>query len=63
MGLVLSSGVAALKTVPFFVSMLYIMALGTGGIKPCVSTFGADQVSPPLPPLPSTALLAFQLPC
>lgn len=22
----------------------YLIAVGTGGIKPCVSTFGADQV-------------------
>ncbi|XP_074294289.1 protein NRT1/ PTR FAMILY 8.3-like isoform X2 [Silene latifolia] len=26
-----------------FFGGLYLMALGTGGIKPCVSTFGADQ--------------------
>ncbi|ESQ29204.1 hypothetical protein EUTSA_v10023384mg [Eutrema salsugineum] len=26
-----------------FFSGLYLMALGTGGIKPCVSSFGADQ--------------------
>lgn len=25
--------------------MMYMIALGTGGIKPCVSTFGADQFS------------------
>ncbi|KAL4579570.1 hypothetical protein LXL04_015722 [Taraxacum kok-saghyz] len=27
----------------FFFSGLYLIALGTGGIKPCVSSFGADQ--------------------
>ncbi|KAK3031377.1 hypothetical protein RJ639_036085 [Escallonia herrerae] len=26
-----------------FFAALYLIALGTGGIKPCVSTFGADQ--------------------
>ncbi|KAL9245952.1 hypothetical protein vseg_019545 [Gypsophila vaccaria] len=30
------------KNVVFFVG-LYLMALGTGGIKPCVPAFGADQ--------------------
>lgn len=30
------------QTSVFFLS-LYIIALGTGGIKPCVSSFGADQ--------------------
>ncbi|KAJ8493892.1 hypothetical protein OPV22_015613 [Ensete ventricosum] len=30
------------QSAAFFVS-LYIIALGTGGIKPCVSSFGADQ--------------------
>lgn len=24
---------------------LTLIAIGTGGIKPCVSTFGADQIS------------------
>uniref|UniRef100_A0A7N0T2Y3 Peptide transporter 1 n=2 Tax=Kalanchoe fedtschenkoi TaxID=63787 RepID=A0A7N0T2Y3_KALFE len=31
-----------LQTAAFFVG-LYLIALGTGGIKPCVSSFGADQ--------------------
>lgn len=31
-----------LQTSVFFVG-LYMIALGTGGIKPCVSSFGADQ--------------------
>ncbi|GAA0158880.1 transporter [Lithospermum erythrorhizon] len=26
-----------------FITGLYLVALGTGGIKPCVSSFGADQ--------------------
>lgn len=30
------------QTTVFFVG-LYLIALGTGGIKPCVSSFGADQ--------------------
>ncbi|KAJ6362903.1 hypothetical protein OIU78_003150 [Salix suchowensis] len=30
------------QTAAFFVA-LYFIALGTGGIKPCVSSFGADQ--------------------
>lgn len=30
------------QTTVFFVS-LYLVALGTGGIKPCVSSYGADQ--------------------
>lgn len=30
------------QTAVFFVA-LYMIALGTGGIKPCVSSFGADQ--------------------
>ncbi|KMZ64700.1 Peptide transporter [Zostera marina] len=30
------------QTATFFVA-LYMIALGTGGIKPCVSSFGADQ--------------------
>eukprot|EP00884_Botryococcus_braunii_P005509 jgi/Botrbrau1/1495/Bobra.178_3s0050.1 len=42
-GLVLSSGIAALKNVPSLSPCCTFMALGTGGIKPCVSTFGADQ--------------------
>jgi peptide/histidine transporter 3/4 len=31
-----------LQTTVFFIG-LYLIALGTGGIKPCVSSFGADQ--------------------
>lgn len=31
-----------LQTAVFFIG-LYLIALGTGGIKPCVSSFGADQ--------------------
>lgn len=31
-----------LQIAVFFVG-LYLIALGTGGIKPCVSSFGADQ--------------------
>ncbi|KAI3425784.1 hypothetical protein D9Q98_007759 [Chlorella vulgaris] len=27
----------------FFWAFMYLIAVGTGGIKPCVSTFGADQ--------------------
>ena len=27
----------------FFFTGIYLIALGTGGIKPCVSSFGADQ--------------------
>ncbi|PIN24886.1 H+/oligopeptide symporter [Handroanthus impetiginosus] len=30
------------QTAAFFIA-LYLIALGTGGIKPCVSSFGADQ--------------------
>ncbi|KAJ8459791.1 hypothetical protein OPV22_032717 [Ensete ventricosum] len=33
---------SAVQYVIFFVG-LYLIALGTGGIKPCVSSFGADQ--------------------
>lgn len=29
----------------FFWTAMYLVALGTGGIKPCVSSFGADQAS------------------
>ncbi|CAN4105268.1 unnamed protein product [Withania somnifera] len=29
--------------ISFLYGALYLIALGTGGIKPCVSTFGADQ--------------------
>ncbi|KAK9918205.1 hypothetical protein WJX75_002247 [Coccomyxa subellipsoidea] len=49
-GVTLSAGVPALhdgqhgiNQSSFFIGMLYIVALGTGGIKPCVSSFGADQ--------------------
>ncbi|EIE19573.1 PTR2-domain-containing protein [Coccomyxa subellipsoidea C-169] len=49
-GVTLSAGVPALNegynginSSSFFIGMLYIVALGTGGIKPCVSSFGADQ--------------------
>ena len=42
--LTLQAGISSLETnkVVFWVAM-YLIALGTGGIKPCVSTFGADQ--------------------
>uniref|UniRef100_A0A8R7QHL1 Peptide transporter PTR1 n=1 Tax=Triticum urartu TaxID=4572 RepID=A0A8R7QHL1_TRIUA len=33
---------AAAQTAAFFTA-LYLIAVGTGGIKPCVSSFGADQ--------------------
>ncbi|KAF0989273.1 hypothetical protein HZS_3021 [Henneguya salminicola] len=42
----------AITAIPFFIkkigligtlSGLFLIAIGTGGIKPCVSTFGADQ--------------------
>uniref|UniRef100_J3MHX8 Peptide transporter n=1 Tax=Oryza brachyantha TaxID=4533 RepID=J3MHX8_ORYBR len=35
-------GPSGAQTAAFFVA-LYLIALGTGGIKPCVSSFGADQ--------------------
>lgn len=31
------------RQVGVFYAALYLIALGTGGIKPCVSSFGADQ--------------------
>lgn len=34
---------ATLSQYAFFFTGLYLIALGTGGIKPCVSSFGADQ--------------------
>uniref|UniRef100_A0A7N0ULB6 Uncharacterized protein n=1 Tax=Kalanchoe fedtschenkoi TaxID=63787 RepID=A0A7N0ULB6_KALFE len=40
--LTLSASVPAFKPDIFFFG-LYLIALGTGGIKPCVSSFGADQ--------------------
>ena len=30
-------------TIPLFWLSMYLTALGAGGIKPCVSSFGADQ--------------------
>ncbi|TVT98850.1 hypothetical protein EJB05_55820, partial [Eragrostis curvula] len=36
------------KSVVFFVG-LYMMAIGAGGIKPCVSSFGADQFDDSIP--------------
>lgn len=42
--LTVSASVNALKdTAAFAFVALYLIALGTGGIKPCVSSFGADQ--------------------
>eukprot|EP01018_Ginkgo_biloba_P034270 Gb_22320 [translate_table: standard] len=34
---------ASTLQIGFFFFSLYLIALGTGGIKPCVSSFGADQ--------------------
>ena len=34
---------------------LFLISIGTGGIKPCVSTFGADQFSAPGRPVVSKA--------
>ncbi|KAH7405129.1 hypothetical protein KP509_15G057700 [Ceratopteris richardii] len=34
---------ATAEQLSFFYIALYLVALGTGGIKPCVSSFGADQ--------------------
>ncbi|GAB4822621.1 hypothetical protein N2152v2_009667 [Parachlorella kessleri] len=52
-GLALSAGVPGLHPtggedassgqLALFWTAMYLMALGTGGIKPCVSSFGADQ--------------------
>ncbi|XP_021775213.1 protein NRT1/ PTR FAMILY 8.1-like [Chenopodium quinoa] len=42
--LTVSASVNALKDMAAFAFVaLYLIALGTGGIKPCVSSFGADQ--------------------
>ncbi|MCO5567406.1 hypothetical protein L7F22_021096 [Adiantum nelumboides] len=38
-----SSCTATAGQLSVFYSALYLVALGTGGIKPCVSSFGADQ--------------------
>ena len=35
---------AAIASLPWTVVALVFVGLGTGGIKPCVSTFGADQI-------------------
>ena len=35
---------AAVASLPWTVVALVFVGLGTGGIKPCVSTFGADQI-------------------
>lgn len=52
-GLTASAGDSSLHPAPgeqatssqlaLFWAMMYLIAVGTGGIKPCVSTFGADQ--------------------
>jgi len=42
-GVVLCTGVAALNSRVALMAALYVVALGTGGIKANVSTFGADQ--------------------
>mmetsp|Transcript_79436 Transcript_79436/g.227975 ORF Transcript_79436/g.227975 Transcript_79436/m.227975 type:complete len:583 (-) Transcript_79436:92-1840(-) len=39
-----------IESVPlYFVGTFFLIALGTGGIKPNVCTFGADQIDPALP--------------
>ncbi|KAL6780949.1 hypothetical protein ACKKBG_A09140 [Auxenochlorella protothecoides x Auxenochlorella symbiontica] len=52
-GVTISAGLPSLRPAPgeqptahqlsFFWGFMYLVAIGTGGIKPCVSTFGADQ--------------------
>ncbi|KFM26542.1 Peptide transporter PTR1 [Auxenochlorella protothecoides] len=52
-GVTISAGLPSLTPAPgeqptahqlsFFWGFMYLVAIGTGGIKPCVSTFGADQ--------------------
>ncbi|CAN6209071.1 unnamed protein product [Urochloa humidicola] len=42
-GLMLAAEVPSAGQSAAFFAALYLIALGTGGIKPCVSSFGADQ--------------------